>query len=468
MYKVPSNIDLNKIFLVERKDTEGRLDSFFYKDEFQKLNDKLNNCKFKTVYFKDIIKTINNGYDFRDYKTEGVPYIKVANVKKGEFDFSKIQYIQFGSDDISKNIQLKKGNILLTRKGTYGNALSLDKDYDYVISSEVFYIELKQELVISKYLEIFFNSISGQKQFTRYSIGAIMGSLSQDALKILKIPLPDLSIQNDIVEIYQEANNFKKQKHSEARILLNKIDEYLLNELGLKLPLINNTIKSRIFEVNLNDISGTRFDPDYIGKYEFLINQKGNFNFSKLGDLLISSPQYGANEEAIKGNSENDIRYIRITDIDELGNLKKKGWKTANNTLDKYLLKYDDILFARSGSVGKCYIHKDVSKKSIFAGYLIRFKLNLDKIYPDYAFYYCNSSIYKYWVSAIERPSVQSNINSEEFKSLPIPLPPMSKQIEISEKISEIRKKSKALIDESNFYFDNKKREIESLILNIN
>ena len=55
MYKVPSNIDLNKIFLVERKDIVGRLDSFFYKDEFQKLNEVLNNCKYKLLICTKIV-----------------------------------------------------------------------------------------------------------------------------------------------------------------------------------------------------------------------------------------------------------------------------------------------------------------------------------------------------------------------------------------------------------------------------
>ena len=160
-----------------------------------------------------------------------------------------------------------------------------------------------------------------------------------------------------------------------------------------------------------------------------------------------------------------ELTKIRITDIDEIGNLKDAGWKTAKNTEERYLLKNNDLLFARSGSVGKCYIHKNIEKDAIFAGYLIRFILDLEKANPDFIFYFCNSSIYYFWVSAIQRPAVQANINAEEFKSLPIPLPPLEKQTEIASHIQNIRSQAKALQHEAASVLEEAKREVEKMIL---
>jgi restriction endonuclease S subunit len=180
---------------------------------------------------------------------------------------------------------------------------------------------------------------------------------------------------------------------------------------------------------------------------------------------MIGSAQYGANETAQEYKSNDDVRYIRITDIDEIGILKENNMKTANNVLEQYILNYNDILFARSGSVGRCYIHKNIENKAIFAGYLIRFILDEKKVNLDYFFYYCHSSIYKYWVSAIERPAVQSNINSEEYKSLKIPLPPIEKQNEIAEYIQNIRDNVKQLTLEAKQDLENAKIEVEKMIL---
>ena len=133
-------------------------------------------------------------------------------------------------------------------------------------------------------------------------------------------------------------------------------------------------------------------------------------------------PQYGANESAIKGDACKDVRYIRITDIDDNGELKDIDWKTAANIEDKYFLEDDDMLFARSGSVGRAFLYKKEFGKAIFAGYLIRFKLDKSKILPEFLLFYTLTSLYKHWVRSIHRPSVQANINSQEYKGLIIPL----------------------------------------------
>lgn len=44
---------------------------------------------------------------------------------------------------------------------------------------------------------------------------------------------------------------------------------------------------------------------------------------------------------------------------------------------------------------------------------------------PDYVFAFTQSSIYKLWTKAIQRSTGQPNINSEEYKNLNIPVPPL-------------------------------------------
>ena len=209
----------NRVFKVDFKQVTGkRFDSYFYLH--QSIESKIDLGLYETVYFSNLIKRLTNGYDFRTYDSTGTPYVKVANIKKGEFDFSKIEYVQLNSDEIKKKIQLKKGNLLITRKGTFGNSIALKEDLNYIISSEVFYIEIKQELVDAKYLEIFLNSFIGQSQFDRVKIGAIMGSLSQEAIKKLKIPLPSIQKQYEIIRIVENFNFRIKDLKREGKEIL--------------------------------------------------------------------------------------------------------------------------------------------------------------------------------------------------------------------------------------------------------
>lgn len=185
------------------------------------------------------------------------------------------------------------------------------------------------------------------------------------------------------------------------------------------------------FVVQSDEIEG-RLDPYYLKNITVIKATQTKYQLSKFNDLLKEPPQYGANEQAVDGNPKSDVRYIRITDIDEFGNLKDGDWKTAKNIDDKYLLEENDILFARSGATaGKTFLYKKEYGQAIFAGYLIRFKIEETKANPLYVFYFTQLDRYAFWVKSIQRPSGQPNINSKEFKSFKFPLPPLFIQDQI-------------------------------------
>lgn len=172
-----------------------------------------------------------------------------------------------------------------------------------------------------------------------------------------------------------------------------------------------------------------RLDPEIA-----LFNSRAiNFNYpvEKLATFLSSPPQYGANEAGIPRLNDSEARYVRITDIDEYGNLVSSLGVTAANVEEKYLLSHNDLLFARSGNtVGKSYLHKssDDSYRHFFAGYMIRFTIDAERINPDYVFAFTQTRAYANWVKAVQRVTGQPNINADEYKSLPIPLPPPNVQ----------------------------------------
>ena len=194
--------------------------------------------------------------------------------------------------------------------------------------------------------------------------------------------------------------------------------------------------KDKIFIVNKSDIDG-RLDPK-MALYNQSV-QHALYPMVKLKSLLLSKPQYGANEASIIRDNNEQHRYVRITDIDENGLISPDELgATVANLDDKYILNENDIVIARSGAtVGKAYIHKQLPYKCVYAGYLIRFVVDSEKILPDYLFAYTQLSPYKEWVNAIQRPSAQPNINAEEYQSLEIPLPNLSKQQEIVDHINE-------------------------------
>ncbi len=197
-----------------------------------------------------------------------------------------------------------------------------------------------------------------------------------------------------------------------------------------------NIDPNKIFLVNRSEIKG-RLDPK-MALYNKSV-QHALYPMVKLKNLLLSKPQYGSNEAGIVRENNTQPRYIRITDIDENGLIDTNELgATAINVEEKYILNKNDILIARSGAtVGKTYIHRELPYTCLYAGYLIRFLVNPNRLLPEYLFTYTQLSPYKEWVNAIQRPSAQPNINAEEYQSLEIPLPNICKQKEIIRYINE-------------------------------
>ncbi|MCX4083776.1 restriction endonuclease subunit S [Rickettsia hoogstraalii] len=150
-----------------------------------------------------------------------------------------------------------------------------------------------------------------------------------------------------------------------------------------------------------------------------------------LKDCIIGKGSYGANVAALSYDPLLP-RYLRITDIDEQGNLIARNTKSINLADAKsYYLEKGDIVFARTGSVGKTYLHKS-NEVIAYASYLIRFRPNQKIILPEYLFLFTQSNEYRIWIKKILRSGVQSNINAEEYSNLPILIPPLPEQQKIA------------------------------------
>ena len=219
--------------------------------------------------------------------------------------------------------------------------------------------------------------------------------------------------------------------------------------------------KNKIFIVQRSEIEG-RLDPKMA-----LYNRKTQSSLYpkvRLKDLIVCKPQYGAGEPGIERKNVSDARYIRITDIDENGLISQDDLgATANYIEDKYILNENDILIARSGNtVGKAYIHKSAPYDCFFAGYLIRFIIDKQKALPEYIFTFTQLKTYKDWVKAVQRPSGQPNINSEEYQSLEIPLPDVDKQQVIVDIINSAYLQKKKKESEAQLLLDS----IDAYILN--
>lgn len=172
----------------------------------------------------------------------------------------------------------------------------------------------------------------------------------------------------------------------------------------------------------------------------------------KIGSIVET--QYGFTDKA---TDIGEIRYLRITDLNDDGSINQfneaKYINPSDETKKQFILENNDIVIARSGSVGKSAIYKSNKyEKMIFASYLIRLKAESNKILPDYLFNFTKSTMYWDQVKANSIAVTQPNLNAEKIKEFLIPLPPLDIQQKIVDEIKILEVKE-----------EKAKEEVESL-----
>ena len=153
------------------------------------------------------------------------------------------------------------------------------------------------------------------------------------------------------------------------------------------------------------------------------------YDWVELGDIILGKPEYGSG--ARKVPYDGTVRYVRITDIADSGELKDIEVVSPSKVEPEYFLELGDLLIARSGSVGRTYIHGNLPGVHQYAGYLIRFRIDLTKAMPEYVYQVTKSDAWREWIASNSKTGTLTNINAKQYASFSLPLPPLSVQEEI-------------------------------------
>ena len=164
-----------------------------------------------------------------------------------------------------------------------------------------------------------------------------------------------------------------------------------------------------------------------------------NWQWERWGNIS-QSIQYGYNAPA---KSNGKIKMVRISDIQN--NTVK--WDSvpfcdiAEDDIETYLLKSNDILFARTGgTVGKSYLVTEILEDAIYAGYLIRTRYS-DELIPKYLKYFMESELYWSQLRSGTIATAQPNCNGQTLSKMLLPIPPKAEQERIIQMIDTLYSK---------------------------
>lgn len=294
---------------------------------------------------------------------------------------------------------VKKGDIVVNKLLAWMGAIGLS-EYDGV-TSPAYDILRPHQQINGKFFHYLFRTPLCLSEFKKNSRGIMDMRLRLyfEKLGNIYIPFPSYPEQQKIAQFLDDKTAKIDQAVDWAEKQIALLKEH-------KQILIQNAVTRGLNpDVPLKD-SGV----EWIGQVP------AHWDIKRLKFMLSEKLKYGANESAESDDPEQP-RYIRITDIDEQGNLKDDTFKSLEFEKAKdYLLNVNDILLARSGTVGKSYLYKENLKNfACYAGYLIRVRLEQKKFNAEFVNYYFQSIGYWNWIKSVNIQATIQNVSAEKY-----------------------------------------------------
>jgi len=449
-------------FKVYANEIEGRIDPNPYHPVRLNAIKKVKTSKYQLLPLREVAEFKKQ---LVTLKSSDLVYVGLENIESntGVYIPSAEEKESFGTA-----LKFEKGDVLFPKLRPYLNKVYL-AEFDGVCSTE-FHV-LKAIKCNNMYLFCFLNSQLIVNQTYYLMTGNTLPRLQTEEVEILLIPIPPFEIQKKIVDLIKEAYAHKKSKQAEAKQLLDSIDDYVLDELGIKLPELKDKM---VYVVNSEEVQNKRVDTFYYQpKFEEVEKaiKKGKYNIKPLNKVVDFIPGYAFKSSDYVNSGI--IPLLRIQNITDWGINFDSNIFLPNEYLEKYKkfkLLDRDILISMTGakegagSVGKVAINekKRVGLVNQRVG-ILRVRLNEIKDY--YLYSYLKTKIFRILLIRNSVISVQVNASEDDILKILIPIPPLEIQSRIAGEVKTRMQKAKQLQEEAKNILEEAKEKIERIIL---
>jgi len=371
--------------------------------------------EWKVVRLGKVVKT-TKGKRPKDllskFSSKTIPYLTADFFRTGVaskyVSLEKKDYVEVGKDDIifiwdGSNA----GDVFLGVEGALASTMikiepliNVDKRFLF------FFLKTKFEL---------FNSTT---------TGTTIPHVNKSIFENLLVPLPPLSEQKAIAYVLQTVQRAKEATEKVIQAT-QELKKSLMRHLFTYGP------------VPIDEVDKVQLKETEIG----LVPE--HWEVVRLGEVSLK-PQYGFTASAT--NQPIGPKFLRITDIQN----GRINWNTVpyckidDTLLRKYQLESGDLLFARIGATTGKSVLINECPEAVFASYLIRVRVNLNQLLPEFLFYFTQGNLYWSQIDAAKGGRLKQGINIPVLLSLHIPLPPLHEQQTIAHILQTVDQKIQA------------------------
>ena len=360
--------------------------------------------KWESVKLGEVCR-IDNGYAFKskNYVSEnGARVIRITNVQKGKIVDADPKFYPFDKLENLERFEIFENDIMMTLTGNVGRVGRFPKEMlPAYINQRICRMTSIDSRLDEVYLFNLLNSDKFEKEAIYEANGAAQKNLSTNWIANYEIPLPPLSIQQEIAErLDKMATLIEKSKaqlsHYDAlaeSLFIELFGDPITNEKGWQ--------KKKLGEV-----------------------------CEKIGDGLHGTPIYDDTGEYyfINGNNINNKK-IKITE-----KTKRVGY--SEYIKNKKNLNANTVFVSINGTLGNVGFYND--EKIILGKSICYLNIKTDIINKDYIHSFLDSDYFKKYANRVATGSTIKNVSLKSMRNLEIPLPPLSLQIKFAEQVENI------------------------------
>lgn len=348
-----------------------------------------------------------------EWTTHGRPIIRIQNLTNAYKPFN------YYDSEVEPRYEIRDGDLLVSWSATLG-AYIWNRG-EAILNQHIFKVTPYDSIVDKEFLYyLLLTTIDRMKEWTH---GSTMKHITRAKFRAIKVAIPCIDEQRRIVSRVNE--------------LLGRIDKMSL----LRKTAIEEThalVPSLLHE-----------------QFETLGKQYPSVTI----DDICSDSSYGTSRKC--SNQRTGTPILRIPNVAQgaVNATNLKYCTLSERELRILALKKGDLLFVRTNGspdlVGRCAIFDLDGTTFAFASYLIRLRVDLNKVVPQFVSYFLQSASGRDALANRRRTSAgQYNINSANLRSISLPLPPVAVQLEMVDQMTDQIRIAKQIASESEHQYE--------------
>ncbi len=431
---------------MERERTVRRLDPSFHQPKYQPQLGSYTVRPLGEICERVLCGPFGSAIKSTAYVAQGVPFIRITNIRPGEFDASDLVYISEDDSERLGRTRLNAGDLIISQRGTVGNVCQIPESIPVCnISANTIGVKPGKQ-VNPRYLLYFLISHEGQKQFQRTVSGHVQAKITTGDVENIRVPLPPRSVQDAVADAMDAAYRRQRALQAEAQALLDSIDGYVLDELGIKLPELE---ENRHFVQMAVSVRGGRLTPYYYQPKLTIVTEILNSrkDIAYLGDLAASIN----NGIEIRRYVGQGTPYLRVSDMKadgiDLSDVRRVV-KEANEIPHRIRLREGDLLISRSGTLGMVAMVTTETTDCIISSHIRRIALKQkfkDQVNPLYAVEFLRTEVGQRQFFQRNNGTVVPEIDREALSTIMLPIPSRPLQDQIATEVQNRRQRAAAL-----------------------